>query len=67
MKFYKTKGKVATRRKGVLGRLTRQLKDGVKTVKEKDFAGVIKEVKVPLTEHDIKRIKKEISILESRV
>lgn len=67
MKSYKTKGNATDRRKGVIVRLKKQLKDGVKTANTVDFAGVKKETKVPLTDKDVIRIKKEISTLESRV
>lgn len=67
MKSYKTKGNATDRRKGVIVRLKKQLKDGVKTANVADFAGVKKETKVPLTDNDVIRIKKEISTLESRV
>lgn len=47
------------RRAKVLGRLEDQLKSGVKTNK-KTF-----DVKTPLTDSDVKRINKEITILKS--
>lgn len=46
------------RRKTALAFLKEQLKSGIKTVKKE---------KVPLLTEDIERIKKEISILESRI
>ena len=41
--------------------LEKQLKSGVKTQKKTT------DVKIPLTENDIKRIKKELDVLKSRV
>ena len=46
------------RRENALHRLEVQLTDGLKTVNEEA---------VPLTDKDIKRIEKEIEILESRI
>ena len=45
------------RRQRVLDRLTDQLKDSTKTQKKST-------VKTPLTESDVKRIKKEVEILK---
>lgn len=49
------------RRKKVIDVLEHQLKTGVKTQKKTS------DVKVPLTEKDINRIKKEIKTLKSRI
>jgi hypothetical protein len=49
------------RQKNVLEMLEKQLKSGVKTQKKTT------DVKVPLTDADIKRINKEIEILKTRV
>jgi len=49
------------RQSNVLTMLEKQLKSGVKTQKKTT------DVKVPLTESDIKRIKKEIDTLKSRI
>lgn len=49
-----------SRQARVLEVLEKQLKSGVKTEKK------TRDVKVPLTEHDIKRINKEIEILRSK-
>lgn len=49
------------RQKNVLEKLEKQLKSGVKTQKKTT------DVKVPLTDADIKRINKEIEILKTRV
>ena len=49
-----------SRQARVLEVLEKQLKSGVKTEKKTT------DVKVPLTEHDIKRIKKEIEILQDK-
>ncbi len=49
-----------SRQSRVLGMLEKQLKSGVKTKKKTT------DVKVPLTDADIKRINKEIEILKSR-
>lgn len=49
------------RQKNVLEKLEKQLKSGVKTKKKTT------DVKVPLTDADIKRINKEIEILKTRV
>ena len=48
-----------SRQARVLEVLEKQLKSGVKTEKKTT------DVKVPLTEHDIKRINKEIEILKA--
>ena len=50
--------KLRQRRKNALIRLEQQLESGVKSVKFE---------KQPLTEHDIKRINKEILILKSKI
>ena len=52
--------KVVSRRKNVIARLENQLKVGLKT------KGPVSTT-VKLTENDIKRIEKEISILKSRI
>ncbi len=49
------------RRRRVIASLKQQLESGEKTKKG------TKDVKIPLTEKDVKRINKEISILEERV
>jgi hypothetical protein len=49
------------RQSSALSMLERQLKSGVKTQKKTS------DVKIPLTENDIKRINKEIDILTKRV
>jgi hypothetical protein len=50
-----------SRNSRVLGKLEKQLTEGTKTQKK------TKDVKVPLSEIDIKRIKKEIEILKTRI
>ena len=50
-----------SRQTRALSMLEEQLKSGVKTQKKTT------DVKVPLTENDIKRLKKEIEVLKSRV
>lgn len=56
------------RRKGVLSRLKRQLKDGTKPNRIERFGKVrTTDERVALTELDIKRIEKEIETLESRI
>lgn len=60
--------KVINRRKSALARLKAQLKKGTKP--EKDLSQLTRATTgghdEPLTEADVKRIKKEIEILESR-
>lgn len=51
------KKNIKVRRQGVLERLEQQLKDGTKKVEYEN---------VPLTDKDVKRIKKEIQILKER-
>jgi len=51
------KKNIKVRRQGVLERLEQQLKDGTKKVKYET---------VPLTDKDVKRIKKEIQILKEK-
>lgn len=66
-------GGVNYRRSGALSRLKAQLKSGLKPSKLKDLQSTegseyfVKMKGIPLTEHDVKRIKKEISILESKI
>lgn len=50
------------RRRNVISRLEKQLELGVKTIKNSKENGVEK-----LTEKDIKRINKELSILKERI
>ncbi len=57
--------KLRNRRKNALIRLEQQLESGVKSVKSKDR--VIDNATLPLTEHDIKRINKEILTLKSKI
>lgn len=56
-------GDATLRRKGALIRLKAQLESGVKT----QYLDGGKDTSIPLSETDIKRIKKEISILESKI
>jgi hypothetical protein len=53
------------RRKNALARLKAQIKSGVKTVKGKPALGELPKIK--LTDSDVKRINREIEILEKRV
>ena len=60
------------RRKKVINRLKNQLISGVKPIEPKDLINLenpndIGNGTTPLTEKDISRIKKEISILETRL
>ncbi len=56
------------RRKSALARLENQLKSGFKTEKVAQLTLVTTGAnQIPLTEEDITRIKKEISILKQRV
>lgn len=60
------------KRKDVIERLENQLKSGVKPQKNKDILNILDKTNglfgyIPLTEHDIKRINKEIDILKSRI
>ena len=69
MKSYANKVKQTLRREKVFKRLTAQLENGVKPDKQlgKDMlTHTIKENNIPLTEHDIKRIKRELVTLKQR-
>jgi hypothetical protein len=62
------KGAQNERRKKVIKRLEEQLKSGVKTEKGTHvLTAATTGNNVPLTEKDVERIKKEISILNSRI
>lgn len=61
MKLINSGVKKALRQKASLQRLQYQLKSGVKTKKG------TRDEKIPLSDADIKRIKKEIQILESKL
>lgn len=50
-----------SRKARALEMLEKQLKSGVKTQKK------TRDVKIPLTENDIKRIKKDIDVLKTRI
>jgi hypothetical protein len=50
-----------SRRHRTISLLETQLKSGVKTQKK------TRDVKIPLTENDVKRLKSELEILKSRV
>ena len=70
MKQKSGRNKVAQleRRKSALARLENQLKSGTKTEKVSMLTLVTTGAnQVPLTEEDVKRIQKEISILKQRV
>ena len=61
MKSHKRSSNLNTRRKSALDRLEKQLKSGVKPI--------IKQLGItePLTDHDIKRIEKEILTLKTKI
>ena len=67
MKLTNSGGRVNQRRIDVKKRLEKQLKDGTKPVQSTKNEFVKFGTTEPLTEVDIKRIEKEISILESRI
>lgn len=61
--------KVISRRRLVINRLENQLKSGVKVNRIKDItnSNKIAVISTPLSEKDIKRIKKEIETLKTRI
>lgn len=63
MKLANSNGRQNERRINVLNRLKTQLKSGSKTGK-KSVTGLDL---LPLTEQDVKRIEKEIKVLETRI
>lgn len=65
-KLYNGLEAVKTRRRAVIERLDRQLAVGTKIVSKKASNGVIVSSE-ELTESDIKRIKKELSVLKERI
>lgn len=65
-KLYNGLEAVKTRRKAVITRLERQLAAGTKIVSKKAPNGVIVSSE-ELTESDIKRIKKELSVIKERI
>jgi methanogenic corrinoid protein MtbC1 len=65
-KLYNGLESAKTRRKTVIERLDRQLAAGTKIVSKKVSNGVIVSSE-ELTESDIKRIKKELSIIKERI
>lgn len=67
MKLTNSGGRVNQRRIDVKKRLEKQLKEGTKPVHSTKNEFVKFGTTEPLTEVDIKRIEKEISILESRI
>lgn len=68
MKLYNGQQKVRERRVRTIKMLEEQLKSGVKTEKvSKLTLSTTGANKIPLTEEDIARIKKELNILKGRV
>jgi hypothetical protein len=65
-KLYNGLESAKTRRRAVIERLDRQIAAGTKIVSKKAPNGVIVSSE-ELTESDIKRIKKELSIIKERV
>jgi hypothetical protein len=68
MKLANSNGRVNERRINVLNRLKIQLKTGVKTEKGNNLTRFTTGLNdIPLTEQDVKRIEKEIKVLESKI
>jgi iron uptake system EfeUOB component EfeO/EfeM len=65
-KLYNGLEAVKTRRRAVIERLERQLAAGTKIVSKKASNGVVVSFE-ELTESDVKRIKKELSVLKERI
>ncbi len=68
MKLANSNGQLNQRRIDALNRLKAQLKSGLKTEKGSNLTKFTTGLnEVPLTEQDVKRIEKEIKILESKI
>lgn len=61
------KGGVRNRRSRALSRLQEQLKSGVKPIINKDAPEAGMYITIPLEEKDVKRIKREIEVLKSKI
>jgi hypothetical protein len=66
-KLYNGLEAVKTRRKSVINRLETQLAAGIKIVSKKASNGARVIAEEELTESDVKRIKKELSVLKERI
>jgi hypothetical protein len=66
-KLYNGLEAVKTRRRAVIERLDRQIAAGTKIVSKKASNGVRLIAEEELTESDVKRIKKELSVLKERI